>query len=76
ALQQDPFEPLQSVDLSVLSMKTALLTVLTSVKEVGDLQALSVSDLCMEFRPADSQVVLRPQPGYVSKVPTMPFRDQ
>ncbi|KAI2655651.1 hypothetical protein H4Q32_024245 [Labeo rohita] len=34
ALQQDPFEPLQSVDLSVLSMKMALLTGLTSVKRV------------------------------------------
>ncbi|KAL0180444.1 hypothetical protein M9458_025886, partial [Cirrhinus mrigala] len=32
ALQQDPFEPLQSVEINALSMKTALLTALTSVK--------------------------------------------
>ncbi|KAL0180328.1 hypothetical protein M9458_025770, partial [Cirrhinus mrigala] len=59
ALQQDPFEPLQS---------TALLTALTSVKRVGDLQALCVNSLCLEFR--------LPWPGYVLKVPTTPFRDQ
>ncbi|KAL0162067.1 hypothetical protein M9458_041463, partial [Cirrhinus mrigala] len=72
----DPFEPLQSVDLSVISMKMALLTALTSVKRVGDLQALSVNSLCVEFGPADSHVVLSPLPGYVPKVPTTPFRDQ
>ncbi|KAL0193870.1 hypothetical protein M9458_012166, partial [Cirrhinus mrigala] len=31
-LQQDPFEPLQSVELDALSFKTALLTALTSIK--------------------------------------------
>ncbi|KAI2655731.1 hypothetical protein H4Q32_024335 [Labeo rohita] len=76
ALQQDPFEPLQSVNVNALSMKTALLTALTSVKRAGDLQALSVNSSCLEFGPADSHVVLRPRPGYVSKVPTTPFRDQ
>ncbi|KAL0185362.1 hypothetical protein M9458_021059, partial [Cirrhinus mrigala] len=41
------------------SMKTALLTALNSVKKVGDLQAFSVNDSCLEFGPADSHVVLR-----------------
>ncbi|KAL0162808.1 hypothetical protein M9458_042204, partial [Cirrhinus mrigala] len=76
ALQQDPSEPLQSVELNALSLKTALLTALTSVKRVGDLQALSVNSSCLEFGPADSHIVLRPWPGYVPKVPTTPFRDQ
>ncbi len=53
-----------------------LLSALATVKRVGDLQAFSVDDSCLEFGPADSHVVLRPQPGYVPKVPTMPFRDQ
>ncbi|KAI2646378.1 ORF V: Enzymatic polyprotein [Labeo rohita] len=75
-LQQDLFEPLQSVELDALSLKTALLTVLTLVKRVGDLQALSVNSSCLEFGPANSHVVLRPRPGYVPKVPTTPFRDQ
>ncbi|KAL0204609.1 hypothetical protein M9458_002627, partial [Cirrhinus mrigala] len=76
ALQQDPFEPLQSVKLNALSLKTALLTALSSVKRVEALQALSVNSLCLEFGPADSHVVLRPRPGYVPKVPTTSFRDQ
>ncbi|KAL0186045.1 hypothetical protein M9458_017715, partial [Cirrhinus mrigala] len=74
ALQEDPFEPLQSVDLSALSMKMALLTALASVKRVGDLRALSVNVSCLDFGLADSHIVLRPRPGYVPKVPTTPFR--
>ncbi len=76
ALRGAPFEPLQSVELKFLSLKTVLLSALATVKRVGDLQAFSVDDSCLEFGPADSHGVLRPRPGYVPKVPTMPFRDQ
>ncbi len=76
ALVTAPFEPLQSVELKFLSMKTLLLTALASIKRVGDLQAFSVDDSCLEFGPADSSATLRPRPGYVPKVPTTPFRDQ
>ncbi|XDV35093.1 hypothetical protein PO909_005124 [Leuciscus waleckii] len=76
ALQSAPFEPLQSVELKFLSMKTALLAALASIKRVGDLQAFSVDEACLEFGPANSHVILRPRPGYVPKVPTTPFRDQ
>ncbi len=75
-LQRDPFEPLDSVELKFLSAKTALLTALTSIKRVGDLQAFSVSEECLLFGPAYSHVVLRPRPGYVPNIPTMPFRGQ
>ncbi len=75
-LQRGPFEPLDSVELKFLSLKTALLTGLTSIKRVGDLQAFSVSEECLVFGPVYSHVVLRPRPGYVPKVPTTPFRDQ
>ncbi len=75
-LQRGPFEPLDSVELKFLSVKTALLTVLTSIKRVGDLKAFSVSEECLEFGPVYSHVFLRPRPGYVPKVPTTPFRDQ
>ncbi|KAI2663241.1 ORF V: Enzymatic polyprotein [Labeo rohita] len=71
-----PFEPLASVELKYLSLKTALLTALASIKRVGDLQAFSVDEACLEFGPGDSHVILRPRPGYVPKVPTTPFRDQ
>ncbi len=66
ALQHGPF----------LSMKTLLLFALASIKRVGDLHAFSVDDSCLQFGPADSQIILRPRPGYVPKVPTTPFRDQ
>ncbi|KAI2657311.1 adenylate kinase [Labeo rohita] len=71
-----PFEPLASVELKYLSLKTVLLIALTSIKRVGDLHAFSVSESCLEFGPADSHVTLRPRLGYVPKVPTTPFRDQ
>ncbi|KAL0181308.1 hypothetical protein M9458_023714 [Cirrhinus mrigala] len=69
ALRQAPFQPLQSVELKFLSMKTLLLLALASIKRIGDLHTFS-------FGPADSQVTLRPWPGYVAKVPTTPFRNQ
>ncbi len=76
ALQIAPFEPLQSADLRILSMKTVLLVALASIKRVGDLQAFSVDESCLEFGPGDGHVLLSPRPGYVPKVPTTPFRDQ
>ncbi len=75
-LQRGPFEPLDSVKLKFWSAKTALLTTLTSIKRVRDLQAFSVSEECLVFGPAYSHVVLRPRPGYVPKVSTTPFHDQ
>ncbi|CAM4450934.1 unnamed protein product [Leuciscus chuanchicus] len=59
-----------------LTIKKALLVALASNKRVGDLQAFSVDEACLEFGPANSHVILRPRPGYVPKVPTTPFRDQ
>ncbi|KAL0147598.1 hypothetical protein M9458_057104, partial [Cirrhinus mrigala] len=64
-LRGPPFEPLVSVELKFLSLKTSLLTALASIKRVGDLQAFSVNEACLEFGP-----------DYVPKVPTTPFRDQ
>ncbi len=69
AQQQGPFEPLQTVKLKFLSMKTLLLLALASIKRVGDLHAFSVDDSFLE-------VILRPRPDYVPKVPTTSFRDQ
>ncbi len=76
ALKGPPFEPLQSTNLRSLSLKTALLLALVSVKRVGDLQALSISPACLEFGPNDSKVVLKPGHGCVPKVLSTPFRAQ
>ncbi len=76
ALEAPPFEPLQSSGLRVLSFKTTLLLALASVKWVGDLQALYVNPVCLEFGPNDSKVVLTPRLSYVPKVLSTPFRAQ
>ena len=49
ALSRPPFEPLQHVELKVLSFKTALLLALASAKRVSDIHALSVSASCLQF---------------------------
>lgn len=67
-LQRDPFEPLESVKLSALSMKTTLLTAFTSVKRLG------IYRPSLWMRHAYSYVVLRPRPGYVPKILTTPSR--
>jgi len=67
ALRGPSFAPFQLVDLKPLSLKTALLLALVSIKRVGDLQALSVRPACLEFGPDDSKVILKPRHGYVPK---------
>lgn len=42
AMCEPPFEPLQSLDLRMLSYKTALLMALASAKHVGDLSVQSL----------------------------------
>ncbi len=49
ALQQGPFEPLQTAEPKFLSMKTLLLLALASIKRVGDLHAFLFDDSCLEF---------------------------
>ncbi len=46
-LMEAPFEPLESAPERILTLKVTLLLALTSLKRVGDLQALSVSKICM-----------------------------
>ena len=76
ALKAFPFEPLDSVDLKYLSLKTVFLIALSSVKRVGDLHALSVSPTCLEFGPNDSKVILKLRHGYIPKAIGTPFRAQ
>ncbi len=76
ALKSHYFEPLQSVVLRLLTLKTALLLALASVKRMGDLQVLSDSPSCLEFWPNDSKIVLKPRHGYIPKVLSTLFRAQ
>ncbi len=63
-----PFEPLESASDRILTLKVVLLLALTSLKRVGDLQAFSDSETCMDFAPGLVKVTLRPRPGYIPKV--------
>ncbi len=76
ALSQPPFEPLTSVGLKELSLKTILLLALASAKRIGDLHAFSVSSDCIRFGPRDCSVTLRPRLGYVPKSLSTSFRSQ
>ena len=68
ALSQAPFEPLESVDLKYLSLKTAMLFSLTSAKRVSDLHALSVAaPECLCFAAGDTRVTIKPNPAFVPK---------
>ncbi len=71
-----PFEPLESASERILTLKVALLLALMSLKRVGDLQAFSVSETCMDFAPGLVKVTLRPRPGYIPKVLSASFRSQ
>ena len=68
ALSCQPFEPLEMVEMKILSVKTALLLAVTSAKRVGELHALSVHPSCLHFAPGFSRVSLRPNPAFVPKV--------
>ncbi len=76
ALTGPLFELIQSASLRELSLKTALLLAQDSVKRVGDLQALSIDDLCIEFGPGDCRLTLKPRKGYVPKVLSTSFKAQ
>ncbi len=71
-----PFEPLEPASERILTLKVALLLALTSLKRVVDLQAFSVSEMCMDFAPGLVKVTLWPRPGYIPKVLSTSFRSQ
>ncbi len=49
ALSHPPFEPLQQIEVKMLSFKTALLLALASAKRMSDIYALSVKPSCIQF---------------------------
>lgn len=49
ALSPPPFEPVDGIDLKLLSLKTALLLALSTAKRFSELHALSGNSSCMQF---------------------------
>ncbi len=68
ALSMSPFEPLDKVDVKILSFKTALLLALASAKRVSEIHALSVHSACLQFMSGDSGVCLKPNPAFMPKI--------
>ncbi len=64
-----PFKPFEEVPAKFLTLKTLFLLAISSLKRIGDLQALSVAPSCLEFAPDMVKAFLHPRPGYVPKVP-------
>ena len=67
ALSLHPFEPLGSISLKLLSLKTALLLALASAKRVSELHALSVHSSCAKFSLSGDKVSLKPNPAFMPK---------
>ena len=76
ALCGAPFEPLQTTELSWLSMKTAFLLAITSAGRVGELHALSVGKDCLLWHPEGSGVTLWPNPSFLPKTLSSTFTNQ
>ncbi len=64
-----PFEPLEEVPARFLTLKVLFLLAISSLKRIGDLQALSFAPSCLEFAHGMVKAFLHPRPGYVPKVP-------
>ena len=76
ALCGAPFEPLQTTELSWLSMKTAFLLAITLARRVGELHASSVGKDCLQWHPEGSGVTLWPNPSFLPKTLSSTFTNQ
>ncbi len=70
ALCRPPFEPIEEISDRHLTLKTVFLLEISSLKRVGDLQALSVAPTHLYFVPSMAKAFLNPQAGYSPKVPS------
>ncbi|KAJ8004404.1 hypothetical protein DPEC_G00135360 [Dallia pectoralis] len=69
-LSRAPFEPIEEVPDKFVTLKTVFLLAISSLKRIGDMQALSVVPSCLDFSPRMVKAFLLPSPGYVPKVPS------
>ncbi len=70
ALCRPPFEPIEEISDRHLTLKTVFLLEISSLRRVGDLQALSVAPTPLYFVPSMAKAFLYPRAGYSPKVPS------
>ncbi len=70
ALYRHPFEPIEEISDHHLTLKTTFLLAISSLKRLGDLQALSVAPYHLHFVPSMAKAFLYLRTGYVAKVPS------
>lgn len=63
-LLRPPFEPMQLVELKMLSIKAASVLALASAKRGSDIHELSVTPSCQQFVMGDVKV-LKPSPAFM-----------
>ncbi len=56
-----PFEPLEEVPAKFLTLKALFLLAISSLKRIGDLQALSVAPSYLEFAPSMVKAFIHPR---------------
>lgn len=74
ALTKGCFEPLSSIALKLVTLKTLFLVAVTSARRVSEIGALSVSPALCQFH--HDRVVLRPDPSFIPKINTVFHRAQ
>ena len=69
ALKSSPFEPMESIDIKFVTLKTAFLLAVVSARRLGELQAFDVRPQFSSISP--NGVVLRANAHFVPKIPSM-----
>lgn len=72
-LSNAPFECLESASVKLLTLKLPFLIAITSLKRIGDLQALSVTSSCLDIASGLVKVILHPRLYNIPKVPFLQF---
>ena len=74
AFTKEPFEPLETVTLKNLTLKTVFLVAITSARRISELHALSAIEPFLSIYP--DRIILKTDPGFLPKVASTRNRSQ
>ena len=74
ALTKEPFEPLESCSLKLITLKTVFLVAITTARRVGELEALSIRAPYFQIFP--DRVIFKTDPAFLPKVASRFHRSQ